>query len=170
MQLQGNTFILRGWLPNDSAFLQRQADNSNISRFLFDTFPYPYTINDAEQFIAGHLNQNPATTFAITINGAIAGGIEFKPGADVYRKSASLGYWLGESFWGCGVMTAAVGLITSYIFDNFDIVRIQATVKDNNPASMRVLTKAGFIKESVRQFALFKNGILMDEHVYALLK
>jgi RimJ/RimL family protein N-acetyltransferase len=35
---------------------------------------------------------------------------------------------------------------------------------------MRVLEKAGFVKEGIMKNAIIKNGVVMDEHLYAILK
>jgi len=67
-------------------------------------------------------------------------------------------------------MTEAVKLMTSYAFTNLDIVRLQAGILSNNPASMRVLEKAGFIKEGILRNGIVKNGVVLDEHVYGMLK
>jgi len=170
MELKGSIFTLRGWQPADAQSLQQQADNKNISNYLFDRFPYPYTIMDAEKFISDQQGRNPVTNFAIIINNKVAGGIELKPGTDIYRKTASLGYWLGEIFWGRGIMTEAVKRMTSYAFEKFGIIRLQAGVNGNNIASMRVLEKAGFKKEAILKSAIIKNGEILDEHLFALLK
>ena len=170
MELKGTQFILREWKKGDEIALQKHANNKNISRFLFDRFPNPYTLADAKEFVSGHLNQNPLRNFVISINDEVAGVIEFKPGLDIYRKTAVLGYWLGEPFWGNGIMTEAIALITGYAFKNFELLRIQSHVNANNPASMRVLEKAGFKKEGILKKAIFKDGVIMDEHVYGLCK
>jgi ribosomal-protein-alanine N-acetyltransferase len=170
MELLGSVFTLREWQSGDEQSLQEQANNKNISCYLLDRFPYPYTMDDAKKYVSSHQNQNPLTNFAIIINYNVAGGIEFKPGKDIYRKNALLGYWLGQTFWSLGIMTEAVKLITSYAFENFDIIRMQANVNANNPASMRVLEKAGFQKEGVLKRAIVKYGEVIDEHLYALVK
>jgi RimJ/RimL family protein N-acetyltransferase len=170
MELKGSIFTLRGWQPADARSLQQHADNENISRYLFDKFPYPYHISDAEKFISGHQNQNPVTCFAIVIGNNAVGGIEFRQGVDIHRKGGILGYWLGESYWGRGLMTEAVSLVIEYVFENLDVIRVESTVNGNNPASMRVLEKAGFKKEAILKNAIIKNGEILDEHLFALLK
>jgi len=98
------------------------------------------------------------------------GGIGLEPRQDVYRKTALIGYWLSEELWGRGIMPEAVKLVTNYAFTQLDFIRIQASVYSKNPASMRVLEKAGYVKESVMKNAVIKNGVVMDEHLYAILK
>ncbi|SDE11800.1 Protein N-acetyltransferase, RimJ/RimL family [Mucilaginibacter pineti] len=170
MELNGNGFTLRTWKSDDSESLKKNADNTNISDFLFDRFPSPYTLAEAHHFIGLKMNQDPVTNFAITINDEVIGVIGLDLREDVYSKAPLLGYWLSEHLWGKGIMPQAIKLIVAYGFANFPIVRIQAGVLGNNPKSMRVLEKAGFTKEAVLKNAIIKNGIILDEHIYAILK
>lgn len=110
------------------------------------------------------------TDFAIVVDGAAAGGIGFERQPDVERHSVELGYWLGEEYWGRGIVTAAVRAMCEHIFASFDVCRIQSTVFDGNPASVRVLEKAGFAFEGRLRSAVTKGGRRMDALVYARLK
>lgn len=168
--IKGSKFILRPWRLTDAVSLQRHADNINIARFLFDRFPHPYTMVDAERWVLAHQSKAVITNLAIVIDDNAVGAIDFKQGEDIYRKNASIGYWLGEQYWGKGIVTEAIQLVVPYAFYNFDITRIQATVNGNNPASIRVLDKAGFTKEGIMKDAIIKHGEIMDEHLYAILK
>jgi len=170
VELQGQCFKLREWRSGDAAALQKHADNTNIFDFLFDRFPSPYTTEAAETFINSKLAQDPMCNFVIEIEGELAGviGVDFRE--DIYRKSPLLGYWISEMYWGRGIMPQAVKLVVAYAFSNFDIVRIQASVNGNNNRSMRVLEKAGFVKEGILKSNIIKNGIILDEHVYGIVK
>ena len=86
---------------------------------------------------------------------------------DVYRKTAIIGYWLSEELWGRGIMPEAVKLMTNYVFTHFDFIRVQASVYSKNPASMRVLEKAGFRREGLLRSYLRINGIWQDHYLYA---
>jgi [ribosomal protein S5]-alanine N-acetyltransferase len=170
MRLAGHGFTLREWKLDDAASLQKHADNKNIASFLLDRFPSPYTIEDATGWISTKLNQNPVSNFAIDIDGQVAGviGLDFRE--DVYRKAPLLGYWVSEAYWGRGITAEAIKLITDYCFNRLDIVRIQAGVLSNNPKSMRVLEKAGYTKEGILKKNIIKNGMILDEHIYAMVK
>ena len=170
MELQGNGFVIRGWKKGDEVSLQKNANNPSVSRFLLNRFPSPYTMEAAIHWVNNLVDQDPLVNFAITIDDQVVGGIGLELREDVYRKTALLGYWLSEEFWGKGIITEAVKLMTQYAFDHLDIIRIQAGVLDKNPASMRVLEKAGYTKEGVLRNAAIKRGDIMDEHVYAILK
>ncbi len=166
MELPGNSFNLRGWKDDDAAALQQHANNTNISDFLFDRFPSPYTMDEAVKWVKLKLDQNPVVNFVIDVNGELAGVIGIDQRDDIYRKAPLLGYWLREDYWGKGIMTGAVTLITAYAFANLDIVRIQAGVLGNNLRSMHVLEKAGFTKEGILKNNIIKNGTILDEHIY----
>ena len=99
-----------------------------------------------------------------------AGGISVTAGSDVYRRDGELGYWLGEPFWGRGIMTGAVRQICREAFGRLDIVRIHAAVYARNGASCRVLEKAGFTREGILRQSVYKNGEVLDACLYALLR
>lgn len=170
MELKGTGFTLRGWKYGDETDLQKHANNPKVSAFLMDRFPYPYTIQDAVDWVIYLVGQAPLINFAITVNHKVAGGIGLEPRDDVYRKTALLGYWLSEEQWGRGIMTEAVKLVTQYAFDQLDFIRLQASVYSKNPASMHVLEKAGFVKEGIMRNAVIKHNEIMDEHLYAIIK
>jgi RimJ/RimL family protein N-acetyltransferase len=131
-----------------------------------DLFPSPYTRKDADRFIARATGPGPALMLAIAVDGEAAGGIGIHPLGDVYRGTAEIGYWLGEPFRGRGIATEAVRALVPVAFERTTIVRIQAGIFENNPASMRVLEKCGFVREAVHRQAITKNGRVMDEMLY----
>jgi RimJ/RimL family protein N-acetyltransferase len=74
---------------------------------------------------------------------------------------------LGEDFWRRGIKTEAVAAVTDFCFDNFPLRRISAEVFANNPASARVLEKAGFIFEGRLKNHVVKDGQVLDSLLYA---
>ena len=170
MELHCDTFLLRPLRASDAESMARYANNYNVWRNVRDYFPHPYKWEDATGFIRFNEDVTPATNFCIEYGGECVGVIGFVPQEDVYSKTADFGYWLGEPFWGQGIMTTAARKVVKYIFHHFDIVRIHAGIFAWNEASMRVLEKAGFTKECVFEQSVFKDGVLTDEHRYSLLK
>lgn len=170
MELKGTGFIIRGWKAGDEVSLQKHADNPKVSLCLMDSFPCPYTMEAAVYWVNNLIDQDPLVNFAIAIDDKVVGGIGMEPRQDVYRKTAILGYWLSEELWGKGIMPEAVKLVTQYAFEHLDFIRLQASIYSKNPASMRVLEKAGFVKEGIMRNAVIKHGEVMDEHLYAILK
>lgn len=163
------TCRLRPWRADDAAALVPLADDAEVSRGLADRFPYPYTDEDARTFLRMAIAR-PREFFAVEVDGALAGGFGIRPGEDVYRLSATLGYWLGRAFWGRGLMSAALGGYTRYAFRAFGYQRLQAMVNVNNPASARVLQKCGYALEGTLRRAAYKRGALVDVWIYARLR
>lgn len=153
----------------DGPRLAMLADNPRLAEQMRDAFPHPYTQMDAINFIE-QVASNPRNLVrAITYQGELCGCIGLHGQSDVYQKSAELGYWVGQDYWGQGIASAAVGLILDLGWKTLDLHRIYAGVFSTNPASMRVLEKNGFKKEGLAHNAIYKNGAFYDEHRYAIL-
>jgi len=161
-------FKLRPWKISDLENLVRYANNPNISKFMTDAFPYPYTIESGKAFIEFANKENPIHIFAIEVNGQAAGGIGIHPQSDIHRKNAELGYWLAEPFWGQGIVTKAVIAMVDFAFNTYDINRVFARPFGTNKASQKVLEKAGFKLEARIEKNLLKNEEFVDELIYAV--
>ena len=170
MQLVLERCTIRPWRLDDAESLAKHANDRKVWLGLRDLFPHPYTIDDAHELLQKKIIEQSATIFCIEINGAAVGGIGIHPGQDVHRHTATLGYWLGAEFWGRGIMTEAVAALTDFCFENFPLRRISAEVFANNPASARVLEKAGFTFEGRLKNHVVKDGQLLDSLLYARTK
>ena len=157
---------LRALRLSDISQLAKLANNKNIFDNLRDSFPHPYSESDAELFINSTSQDNPKQNFAIEYAGNLCGVIGLIIQNDVYSKSAEIGYWIGESFWGKGIAATAIKLITKYGFEDLKLTRIYAGVFDYNIASMKALENNGYKKEGVFKKAVFKNANFLDEHRY----
>ena len=149
---------------SDKTELARLANNKKIWDNLRNYIPFPYKESDADFFINLTTEENPKQTFGIEYGGKLSGVIGLVIQKDVYKKSAEIGYWIGEPFWGNGIATKAVELITEYGFDKLDLNRIYTGVFEYNIASMKVLEKNGFDKEGIFKNAVFKNNKVCNEH------
>jgi RimJ/RimL family protein N-acetyltransferase len=160
---------LRPWQPADASSLQRHADNPRVAGMLTDRFPHPYTAEHADAWIALNQRREPPTNFAIVVDGAAVGGIGIELRNDVNRRSAEIGYWLGEPYWGRGIATDAVRAMTQYALATFDVCRLAAHVFDGNVASARVLEKAGYLLEGRLRRSIYKGGRMLDERLFAFV-
>jgi RimJ/RimL family protein N-acetyltransferase len=170
MELPLQSCVIRSWSLNDAPAVQRYANNRNIWINLRDLFPHPYTLDDAQGFLRHVLTEDPITTFAIARPSEAIGCIGLRMGCDVHRKTAEMGYWLGEPFWGQGIMSEAVAALARFAFETFDLNRIYAEPFANNPASARVLEKAGFVREARLSANVFKDGKRLDSFLYARVR
>jgi ribosomal-protein-alanine N-acetyltransferase len=161
---------LRPWRRGDEESLVHHANNRNVWINLDDLFPFPYTMDNASIWIQHCVTEKPSRQFAIVVEGQAVGGIGILLKEGIRRKTAEIGYWLGENFWNKGITTEAVKAVTEYAFSTFDICRIQATVFPYNKASGKVLEKAGYTLESCLKKGIIKDGKIIDEHIYAIVR
>jgi RimJ/RimL family protein N-acetyltransferase len=164
-----DNFTLRPLLPEDAESLAKHGNNHNVWRNLRDRFPHPLSIADMRQYLANVLGQSPATMFAIEVDGQAVGVIGLTLCEGERRHSGELSYWLGEPYWGRGIITTAVQAVTEYAVKELGLSRIESYVFSWNPASARVLEKMGFAREGVLRNSIIKDGVLLDRWLYAYL-
>jgi ribosomal-protein-alanine N-acetyltransferase len=169
VELELKNCTVRSYRPEDAGSLAAYADNRKIWQNLRDGFPHPYTIDHAKDFIRRALRADPETNFAVCVDGAAAGGIGFTLHTDVERISAEIGYWLGEPFWGRGIMTEALRAVTRYAVEQHHLHRIYAVPYEPNKASHRVLEKAGYRLEGRMRKSALKDGKIIDQFLYAFV-
>ena len=169
MRLDCGKCVVRDWTRSDKASLVRYANNRNVWRNLTHRFAHPYTDADADVWFAMLEGAREPTHWAIELDGEAVGGIGCILGEGVYQRSAQFGYWLGERYWGRGIMTPAVAAVVPYAMQRYRLVRLESPVFEWNPASMRVLEKSGFVREAALKASVFKDGQLIDSVVYALI-
>jgi len=170
MEFKLSNCILRPWRLEDAESLVIHANNAKIASNLRDGFPFPYTSEHARQWLKMTTEDKNNILLAIDIEGKSVGGIGIMPKTDVYRLSAEIGYWLSERYWNKGIMTEAIKAMVKWSFENLQLIRISAGIFEKNTPSMKALKKAGFKLEAIHSKAVVKNGEIMDEYVYAILK
>lgn len=154
----------------DVPYLARQANDARVASMLQDRFPHPYDRDDAEEWITFTASQEPRCNFAIAAEGRVIGGIGLMLGQDIYARGAEMGYWLGHAYWGKGIASWAVEAFSGWALDNYDLLRLEARVFANNPASARVLEKCGFEREGTLRQAVFKQRQVLDVWLYARVR
>lgn len=167
--LSSNHITLRPLQEADAPAIATLANNYHIWRFVRDRLPHPYTLVDAKGFIQFTKTENPVVSFAILYNESLAGVTGLTLQQDIHRMNAEVGYWIGEPYWNKGIATQAVQLITAYAFTTLRLHRLFAGVFHTNPASAKVLLKAGYTLECIAREGVIKEGKLLDEHHYVKL-
>jgi RimJ/RimL family protein N-acetyltransferase len=81
--------------------------------------------------------------------------------------TAEVGYAIHPDHWGNGYATEAVALLTRYAIEERRLEKLVATAYEHNPASMRVLEKAGWDEEAVLEREAFVDGERVDLHRFA---
>lgn len=162
--------VVRDFAPSDLASLVRFANNRNVSIQLRDRFPHPYLEEHGRQFLERATSTSPTTSWAIEVEGEAVGGIGVMLQNDVERVSAEIGYWLGQPFWGRGIVSEALRAVTAEAFRQFDLTRIFALPFADNRASIRVLEKAGYVHEGTMPRSTIKEGVIRDQVMYGAYK
>jgi [ribosomal protein S5]-alanine N-acetyltransferase len=161
---------VREYRDSDLPSLRRHADDIEVWRTLRDRFPHPYTEAAAQQWLDFVATARPVTNFAIAVNDECIGGIGYTRRTDVDRLAAEIGYWVGRAYWGRGIATAALRVFVPHVFATTDLERVDALVFATNPASNRVLEKAGFLREGTLRRAIVKEGIVHDAALWATVR
>jgi [ribosomal protein S5]-alanine N-acetyltransferase len=168
MELRGTLSVVRPWRADDAASLVRHGNNINVAKQLRDRFPHPYTPADARAFLDwARTGQADPGNLAIEVDGVAVCGVGFSVGSDIERFSAEVGYWLGEAYWGRGIATEALMLVTSYLFERLNLLRLFAVPFAENVASVRVLEKAEYVPEGRLRAGCVKDGVVRDQLLYA---
>ncbi len=163
---------LKKWELSDAKDLAIALSNKKIQDNLRDGLPYPYTEKDGVDYISAMLtaDENDTFAFAIMADDKVVGSIGAFRQGNIHRRTAELGYYIAEEYWGRGIMTEAVKQICEYVFDKSDIIRIYAEPFAYNTASCRVLEKAGFQYEGTLRSNAVKNGKVIDMKMFAVIK
>lgn len=167
MELPLQHCTVRSYRTDDVEFLALHANNRKIWLNLRDGFPYPYSVENGAVFIQRALAARPETNFAICVDGKAVGGIGFVLHTDIERISAEIGYWLGEPFWGRGIVPEALAAVTAYAIKTHDLKRVFAVPFEPNRASARVLEKTGYQLEGCMRSSAIKDGKILDQLLYA---
>lgn len=163
---------IRKWKLADANALAAALSNKNVQINLRDGLPYPYTSQDGWNYISTMLSacENDTFAFAVVFDGRVVGSIGAFRQSNIHKRTAELGYYLGEEYWGRGIMTAAVKQLCRYVFTHTGIIRIYAEPFASNIGSCRVLEKAGFQYEGTLRSNAVKDCKILDMKLYAQLK
>ncbi|MDX1478942.1 MAG: GNAT family protein [Saprospiraceae bacterium] len=154
------------------ALVERINDPSIYANTL--KVPYPYGHSDGKQFIRHVLDfesvHGVRKDWAIRRNASLIGGIGLLYEQGLQSHRSEIGYWIATPFRNQGIMTDVIAAFVTAVFGHSDLVRLDAHVFVENPASARVLQKAGFQKEGRLSKAYLKDGVYRDAWLYAVVR
>jgi [ribosomal protein S5]-alanine N-acetyltransferase len=170
MELHSPQCIVRSYRVTDAPSLTRHGNNRKVWLNLRDRFPHPFEEQGCVEYITRGLQSPVEASFAIDVGGAAIGGISLHLGTDIERVGAEMGYWIGEEFWGRGIASAAIKLVTAHAFTDLGLLRVFAVPFTTNAASCRALEKAGYQREGTLRRSAIKDGRVLDQHLYAAVR
>ncbi len=163
--LRSETILLRRLTLDDAVHFERLLGHDSASVQMMATMPDPCTEEAARGWIEMRTNGG-GHLFAITrtSDGEFLGGIGFGGAPEAFV----LGYWLGRPYWGCGYVTEAVQMIVGYA-RSLGGEKLHAETWPTNPASARVLEKAGFRNLGTSVVDIPQRGGLRESCQYELV-
>ena len=169
--LAGELVCMRPLQESDIPEILKHVSAPEIPQNTF--VPQPYPPEAAGEFVQQaqeNWRSDAGYTFAIIdrASGQFAGCMGIHP-VDKHRR-AEVGYWIGKTFWGRGLATAALRLLLQFGFEDLQLNRIEAGHFLHNPASGRVMQKANMRYESLRRGYVLHREQYKDLAWYAILR
>ena len=143
--LETDRLILREPRLDDAASVAALANNRKIAE-MTALIPHPYSIEDAARWLTSLPAETGHWNFAIVEreSGKFVGTCGYGKRHDL---GPEVGYWIGEPFWGQGLMTEAVDAFVRHIFSATGGDAIYSGAFTENAASLRVQEKVGFVRD-----------------------
>jgi [ribosomal protein S5]-alanine N-acetyltransferase len=170
--LQGSRCILRGLTLDDAPSLRQHADDEAVWKNLFEGFPRPYTLPDAQRWCdVGSRAPAMGCVWGVEVEGSVIGCISVRPDNGWLRCNAKVGYWIGQAFWRRGITSEALGLVTAWAWQQMpELTRLYAPIFGWNDGSQAVARKCGFFKEADFRRSAIKAGSVIDRVQWAILR
>ena len=160
--------LLRPFSFEDVEAVHAYASDPEWSRFL--PVPCPYTLRDAEEFVANNIvrGQNGEDRFAIELDEVAVGAIGLRH--EAAASMASLHYSIARPHWNRGLMTEAAQAVVDWGFREFELAKIYSWADVENVGSWRVMEKIGMKREgTLRSHGVDRDG-RQDFHYYGILR
>ena len=169
--LQTERLVLRKIEPADAPQLLFLRSDEKVMKFL-DREPLR-SLDEARFFInriTDSLLLNDGITWGICLKDdpSMIGTIGFwRLMKEHYR--AEIGYMLHPDYWGKGYTSEAFEAAMDYGFHHMKLHSVEGNVNPENTASMRVLEKAGFVREAYFRENYYFKGRFLDSAIYSKL-
>jgi len=163
--------VLRPFEAGDAPTVQRLAGAAEVADTTLN-IPHPYLDGMAEGWIATHgparANWESVTYAITTAADGLVGAVSLR--LEPAHRRAELGYWVGVPYWNRGYASEAASAVIRYGFETLELNRIHAHHFTRNPASGRVMEKAGMRREGLLRQHVVRSGRLEDLAAYAILR
>lgn len=164
--------IIRRYHESDAGAIVRGANTHLVSQYMTDAFPSPYTLEAAARWIKIASEEGSLEFVICTLDSnTVIGGCGLQHLKGVESRTKTLGYWLSPDYWGQGIMTEAVAGLSQWAFEQVPtLLRLEASVVEENAGSMKVLQRAGYQYEGTRNMAVYKNGKISNIVLFGLTR
>jgi RimJ/RimL family protein N-acetyltransferase len=164
---------LRPLTLEDAPTIQRLAGRREVAA-MTRSIPHPLSLGQAQEWLAARLTEiaeGKCVAFGVVLErtGEFIGTIGLV-NIDTEHCCAEMGFWIGVEWWGQGYATEAARAVVQHGFEALGLNRIHAHHMTKNPASGRVLQKAGLRREGLLRQAIRKWDNFEDVVLYAILR
>jgi ribosomal-protein-alanine N-acetyltransferase len=173
VELAGGHLRLREFQAGDlDALMAIVSDETTIAHTSMERIPSPADEAEFLDRVVAQRAEEPRLRYVL---GVVAATGDLIGLARLYvdrpeQRCGDLGYMIRRDHWGQGVATAATRLLIRFGFDEIGLHRIWACHDPDNPASGRVLEKAGLTHEGRIRDHLFVRGRWRDSVTYSILE
>ncbi|MES2591469.1 MAG: GNAT family N-acetyltransferase [Bacteroidota bacterium] len=170
--LETERLILRNLRMDDKQEVFQIRSNPATMQYI--PRPLAKTVDDVVsviEMITGFTARNERINWAVTEKGVdkligIIGYVNIKPES----LRAEVGYVLHEDNTQKGIAYEALQEVLHYGFDSMDLHSVEAIIRPENTGSIKLIEKAGFVREGYFKDYIFHNGKFWDETVYSMIK
>jgi RimJ/RimL family protein N-acetyltransferase len=146
MNLETERLLLRPWKEEDANDLYQEAKNPNVGPIA--GWPIHTSIENSLDIIKNVLSKEYTFAVVLKSNNKAVGSIGLMIGKesniDIKDDEAEIGYWIGEPYWGQGLIPEAVRELIRYSFEDLKLKKLWCGYFDGNIKSKRTQEKCGF--------------------------
>ncbi|WP_171943457.1 GNAT family N-acetyltransferase [Streptococcus suis] len=173
MILETNRLLLRPWSETDAADLFSQASHHEVGPAA--GWPVHQSVEESREIIKTVLSQPETYALVLKETGQVIGSIGLmigkKGGLELADSEAEIGYWIGHSFWGQGLVPEASQVLLDYGFSQLNLEKIWCRAFVENSKSLRVQEKLGFVYQYLLEDVHFPlNDEIRTERVSLLTR
>lgn len=130
----------------DAPRIQSIFPHLNVLRYMATAIPWPYPEDGAEEFVRNVLpkiERRESYFWGLRLKGHEAEGLVGVVGLTPSSDEDHRGFWLGEAFWGQGLMREAVSVVNDFAFDRLEMTEMLLNNAEPNVASHRLKASTG---------------------------
>lgn len=151
--IETNRLILRPWFESDAEELFNYARNPKIGPIA--GWPVHTSVENSREIIKNVLSAKETYALILKETGLPVGsiGIIFEEAAHapLAKNEVEIGYWIGEPYWGQGLVPEAVNAVINYCYNVLKCTGIWCSYYDGNEKSKRVQEKCGFVYHHTKE-------------------
>ncbi len=165
-------FELKKWSISYKNDLIEAFKDAELVSELPDSYPFPFEETHAQYFLEQRLlnSEKKQICRAIVADNKVIGAVEVILGSGIYSRNGQLSVWISKPYRRQGIASEAVRQICDIAFNDYNAVRIAASVISHNRSAIAFMEHAGFVYEGTVHKGIYENDTLYDYCIYAIIR